>query len=76
MPIYEVEISQIILVEAGSEGEATSVATESIPDLDWQEYDTNTLNEIKSLDDIHYSWNGECIPYGGDGNTVLKDILS
>jgi hypothetical protein len=23
-----------------------------------------------------YKWDGQCIPYGGDGNTRLSDILA
>lgn len=26
--------------------------------------------------DLLYGWDGECIPYGGDGNTRLKELLT
>lgn len=33
-------------------------------------------NRIRSLQDLkRYGWDGMCLPYGGDGNTRLKDLL-
>jgi len=27
------------------------------------------------VEDLAHGWDGECIPYGGDGNTKLADLL-
>lgn len=30
---------------------------------------------VSKVEDLHYGWDGNCIPYGGDGNTPLAALL-
>lgn len=76
MPIYEFTVTQTILVEADNSFHAEQVAEESIPSLDWQNYHVEFDREVVSQEDIgETDWDLGCIPYGGDGNTRLKDLL-
>lgn len=76
MSIYEFTVTQTILVEAESVDQAVQVAEDSVPDLDWPNYHVEFEQEIFSLNDLNeMEWDRNCIPYGGDGNTRLKDLL-
>ncbi len=75
MPIYEFTVKQTILVEAEDSRHAQYVAEDAIPELDWQNYHVEFEQEVYTQGDIGCDWDIECIPYGGDGNTKLKDLL-
>ncbi|MDY0013869.1 MAG: hypothetical protein RBS40_13370 [Rhodocyclaceae bacterium] len=76
MPIFEFTVSQTILVEADDSIHAHQVAKDCITELDWQNYHVEFEQEVLSQEDLNPSeWDVQCIPYGGDGNTRLKDLL-
>lgn len=79
MKPYAVEVSFTMIVMAADEGDASSIAISEDEDAWRDTYDKNhiVVGEIKTEADLKYhKWDGQCIPYGGDGNTRLKDILA
>jgi len=75
MAIYEFTISQTIAVEAEDEKQAEEAARHAILDLDWWAYNVEYNRELTTITELTDGWGGECLPWGGDGNTRLKDIL-
>ena len=77
MPIYAVEITTIAVISAKDETHAVDVAYR----LSGQIFNEDPSprievdGEVKSLGELRHGWDGECIPYGGDGNTRLHDLL-
>ncbi len=73
MAIYGVDISALVFVEADDELHAMDIAKNSIGEID--EFDIDYGCKTNRLRELAGGWTGDCIPYGGDGNTRLKDIL-
>lgn len=76
MPVYEFIVSQTVVVVAEDEVAAREVVRDSIPEFDWQAYDVEYNKELTIIEELVDGWNGDCLPWGGDGKTPLKDILS
>jgi len=80
MALYRVNtlLDLDMVVEADNEDDAWNVARQ-----DWKEAasDTRTsvqihvVGEIKLTDKLPPGWGKDCIPYGGDGNTRIRDLL-
>ncbi|MEN4917540.1 hypothetical protein ABE485_02625 [Achromobacter spanius] len=80
MPLYRVNtlLDLDMVVEADNEDEAWDVARE-----DWKEAASDcrkdvqiyVVGEIKLTDKLPPGWDKDCIPYGGDGNTRIRDLL-
>lgn len=76
MKLYTVEISVTAVVMAETEKEAHSVARFELTDIVRDsDPDIDVHGEVKSLDRLPASWDPMCLPYGGDGETRLKDLL-
>lgn len=78
MKAYMVEITTYAVVMAEDEGHAERVATHHKHDVlvdDWNPR-IEVEREVTRLEDLDHGWDGECIPYGGDGNTRLSDLLT
>ena len=75
MPIFEVEVSQTVLVESPDFENALFVALESVNEFENGEYEATVNCEVQTIDELKFGWDKDCIPYGGDGNTRLKDLL-
>ncbi|SCU75565.1 hypothetical protein CNECB9_2370139 [Cupriavidus necator] len=76
MKLFTVEISVTAVVMAESEMEAYSVAISELSDIMRDsEPDIDVHGEIKALDRLPADWDPMCLPYGGDGETRLKDLL-
>jgi hypothetical protein len=76
---YAVEVSFTMIVMAADEADAYSIAISEDDDAwhDTYEKDHTVLGEVMSEADLkRYKWDGQCIPYGGDGDTRLSDILA
>lgn len=77
MKLYSVtaEIEYVIAVE---DDEDEHAAAEDV----WREvkYDSDPAiwvgHEIKTLKQLPPGWDGMCIPYNGDGNTRIQEIVS
>lgn len=80
MPIFNVDIdvSLSIVVEAEDEDHAWDIALDDHRDA-LRELEPNlqicVMGEARKLSQLKPGWDGDCIPYGGDGNTRLKDLL-
>lgn len=77
MKPFLVEITTVAVVIADDEVHAESVAVDLKRDICGEDpspsisVDTTAL----TLASLPHGWDGECLPYGGDGNTRLKDLL-
>ena len=76
MKPYTVELTITAIVMATSEMDAHKAAIENRRDI-WSDVVPNVgvIREIKALDRLPESWDPDCLPYGGDGETRLKDLL-
>lgn len=81
MPIYNVEVTfkTTMVVVADDEDDARSVAREdafnSLRDAD-ERPDVNVRGEVTSEKDLRDGWDGGCLPYGGNRNTRLSELLT
>ncbi|QHS09033.1 hypothetical protein [Sinimarinibacterium sp. NLF-5-8] len=78
MKAYMVEITTYAVVMAEDEGHAERVATDYRHDAlgdDWNPR-IEVEREVTRLEDLDHGWDGQCIPYGGDGNTRLSALLT
>ncbi|WP_042886389.1 hypothetical protein [Cupriavidus necator] len=76
MKLFTVEVSVTAVVIADSEKEARSVASYELRDIvSDAEPEIDVLGEIKGLNRLPSKWDPMCLPYGGDGETRLKDLL-
>jgi hypothetical protein len=76
MKLFTVEVSVTAVVAAENEMEAYSVVSFEFPDIVRDaEPDIDVHGEVKSLDRLPADWDGMSLPYGGDGETRLKDLL-
>ena len=79
MKPYAVEVSFTMIVMAEDENEAYTVAFDEADDAwrDTSDKDHTVLGPVRSEDDLkRHGWDGQCIPYGGDGETRISDILA
>ena len=75
--IFEVRIAMYAVVAADNENHAYEVArrnASSILSDDGAPY-IDVISEAKTLQDLAHGWNGDCLPYGGDGETTLSKLL-
>lgn len=80
MPIFNVECLYRVnlAVQADSQSDAFKVAKNEFNNsLAFYQPDPEVwvLDEIKSLDQLPREWDGDCIPFGGDNNAYLRDLL-
>jgi hypothetical protein len=79
MKAYSIEVSFTTVVMAEDEMHALKVAeaTSSEAFCDTSDHDygmPRAITEEKQL--LSIGWDGECLPYGGDGETRLSDIIA
>lgn len=76
---YFVELKITAVVMATSITDAMVVAKKNAHDIFFDgELSADEAEEVKSLEHLQRlcaAWDGRCTPYGGDGNTRLKDLL-
>jgi hypothetical protein len=76
MKIYEVEIRTIAIVVADNVADAHQVAFWERGSIIAEAVNVDIeVKELENLTELRKGWHGECIPYGGDGNTRLHDLL-
>ena len=80
MPIYNVQVvfRTTMVVEAEDEDDAEYVASRNaLNDLHENGVDpsVSVRGEITRISQLRDGWDGACVPYGGDGNTRLSDLL-
>ncbi len=75
--IFEVRIALYAVVAAEDESHAREVARRNASSILGDDGDPyiDVLREAKTIQDLGHGWNGECLPYGGDGQTTLSKLL-
>ena len=81
MTIYNVRVTfeTTMVVIAGDEDEACVIAVKNAKraiDDDGTDPDADVLGEVVSKKHLRDGWDENCVPYGGDGNTRLRDLLT
>ena len=78
MKAYMVEITTHAVVMADDEAHAYDVAENYKRDAfhDDPNPRIEIWGEVVRVDQLEHGWDGECIPYGGDGNTRLGALLT
>lgn len=83
MALYSVviDIPLHVVIEAEDDDHAWEIAHDDINEV-LQDVDLRrlaqicVLKEVKSTKDLPPDWDDRCIPYGGDGNTRIADLMS
>lgn len=78
MKPYAVEVGFTMIVMAEDEDGAHEVAQDNADD-EWRHGQTDfaVCGVVRSVDDLsRYGWDGDSIPYGGEGDTCLRTILT
>ena len=77
MKLYTIEITSIAVIAAEDEEHAIKTAQSMRNQIFFDDANPRIESdgEIKNIDDLSHGWDGECIPYGGDGNTRIKDLM-
>jgi len=67
-----------MVVEADDADHAYQVAQdfagEAISDAN-EPYQTHVTGEVARVESLRSGWNGECIPYGGDGKKRIREFF-
>lgn len=73
--LYTVSVAYDYVVVAENQHDALEVgmgyAKEALSDMSIRDVDVDVAPGVHA-----YNWDGQCIPYGGDGNTRTKDYLN
>lgn len=78
MKPYAVEVIWIAVVMAETPEDADEVARRNLSEITrWDSPEYSAGRPIKSMQELcAIGWDGQCLPYGGDGETRLSDILA
>lgn len=77
--LFALRISTIAMIWATDDVEAQQVADEEANDIvrNVSSLDYEVLAEdVKAADLPKFAWDEDCIPYGHDGNTCIKELLT
>lgn len=76
MKLFRVTVESEIVIAVEDDEDEYVAAEEAWRDAKYDEDPSIFVGrEIKSLKELPSGWDGMCIPYLGDGNTRLKDLL-
>jgi hypothetical protein len=76
--LFVVELRTVAVVLATSAHEATEIADDNWRDIvrDCGDMEIDVLREANTIRDVtNHGWDGRCLPYGGDGNTTIDEVL-
>lgn len=79
MPLFAIELTTVAIVEADDEDAAMQVARDEQRSIcaDTLYMDLAMFGQVTCREDlIAHGWDEACIPYGGDGNTRIRDLLA
>ena len=82
MPLYNVSVSvhTTMVVVANDINHARQVAQveyrQAFDDDGYGRVKIEVTGAVNSAQDLRDGWNVRCLPYGGDGNARLKDLLT
>ena len=77
MALYAINLSVTSVVEAKTAEHAYRVAFDHRREIfsECPRIDLSELNEVRAIDDLPDEWDADCLPYGGDGDTTIREIL-
>ena len=81
MPLYNVEVTLkcTMVVQADDEEHARDVSGDNwkaaLSDCDARP-SQNVTGEVTKEKHLRDGWDGQCLPYGGDGSTRLSELLA
>jgi hypothetical protein len=76
MKPYKLTMKTTVVVMASDARHAFQVAKENRREIELDsELEPDIAYPVGSLADLPGKWDGECLPYGGDGETPLKNLL-
>lgn len=76
MKPYIVEFTVVTVVMAEDESDAYSSAISEWREIaDDSEPTVSVGREVKTLEQLPSGWDGMCLPYNGDGETRMFDII-
>jgi hypothetical protein len=78
MKPYAVEVSFTMIVMAEDQEHARNIADSTKREAIYDEPnpDLNVSGPITDVRQLRGGWTGDCVPYGGDGETTLADIIA
>ena len=77
MKAYKLTMKTTVVVIAADALHAVQVAKENMREIKRDsELEPGIAFTVNSLAELTDEWDGDCIPYGGDGNTQLKELLA
>lgn len=77
MALYVVEISVRTVVQADDDLHAQAVAEDQFRDIARDERpEVSVEHEVFSARCLPSGWDLDCLPYGGDGNTRLRELVA
>ena len=75
--LYMVDLTTTIAVMAESAVDAMIVAANNaLATVMDSGVEPGTPQLVTVASELHSGWDDDCIPYGGDGNTSIKNILT
>jgi hypothetical protein len=77
MAIYEITVSQIVIVESDNLTNAIAYAESHGRDfVDNDGLEIGHIRKIENLNEITPPWNGDCLPYGEEtSDKTLRELL-
>lgn len=78
MKPFILDMMTTVVVMANSPEHAIEVANDCRREIvrDGELEVDGTPRELMAICALRGGWDGECIPYGGDGNTRLKELMT
>lgn len=76
MPIFAITYEHTLVVEANSLEDAEENADQHFRDVRFElDGEYTCIEPVVSTSELPHGWDGKCIPLGGDGNTMLEELL-
>lgn len=75
MAIFKVRMVVDMVVDAADSDEAWFAAKDNVMHIDGDHFEVESVEPVAKLADLPGGWDGMCLPYNGDGNARLKDLL-
>lgn len=75
LAIFNVRMVVDMVVEAADGDEAWDAAKGAVLENDRDHFSVESVSPVTKLADLPKGWDGMCLPYNGDGNTRLREVL-
>lgn len=71
--IVELKVTAVVMAE--SDKDAYNVAHSKSAEIVGDELEVDVQGELTCLRHLPDGWEPDCVPYGGDGDTMLRDLV-